>query len=255
MRRFFTEPENVNMDDGTLEICEDAAHISKVLRFECGDRILVFDGTGYEYEAELTEISKEISRCRIISKKKSKLEPKTHVTIFQGIPKAGKLDVIVQKAVELGVYEVVPVRMSRCVAKITDDKKGFQKIERLNKISREAAKQCGRGMIPIVTQPLSFKQMVDSIKGYDLSIMLYEELGHSGERNLKDILRNNSGAVNIAVIIGPEGGFSGSEADMIRTLSTSRGDIFCVGLGERILRTETAGSTALSIIMYEKDEI
>lgn len=254
MRRFFTEPENVNTQDETLVICEDASHISKVLRYECGERILVFDGSGYEYEAELVEITKAFSKCRIINKKKSRLEPKTSVTIFQGIPKSGKLDVIVQKAVELGVYEIVPVRMARSVAKISDDKKGVQKIDRLNKISREAAKQCGRGLVPKVSMPIPFKSMLDLLENYDLSLMLYEELGHSGARNLKNVLKGNTDAMNIAIIIGPEGGFSDSEAELVQEVSSDQ-NVFCVGLGERILRTETAGSTALSIIMYEKDEI
>lgn len=253
MRRFFTEPENVDRESRTLVIYEDAAHISKVLRMECGDRILVFDGSGFEYEAELAEITKDCSRCKIIREEESKLEPRTKVTIFQGIPKSGKLDVIVQKAVELGVYRVTPVRMSRSVAKISDDKKGAQKIERLNKISKEAAKQCGRGLVPQVAMPVDFSEVIKSAADFDLCIMLYEEFGHDGRKNMKQILETNKDAESIAVIIGPEGGFSREEADEFIGLSSQ--NVCTAGLGPRILRTETAGSTALSIIMYEKDEI
>lgn len=253
MRRFFTEPENVDKENMTLSLYEDASHISRVLRMEVGDKIAVFDGSGYEYIAELCEINQEFSLCRIISCDKSMLEPKTKVTLYQGVPKAGKMDVIVQKAVELGVYKIVPVQMSRSVAKISDDKKGDKKILRLQKISKEAAKQCGRGILPEVTMPISFNTLLDEIKGYNLTIMLYEELGHGGEKNLKSILRENISAENIAVIVGPEGGFSSEEAESYKNLCAS--NAYAAGLGPRILRTETAGSTALSIIMYEKDEI
>lgn len=253
MRRFFTEPENVDKENQTLVIYEDASHISKVLRMECGDRILVFDGSGFEYEAELTDITKNYSCCKIIRDEESKLEPHTKITLFQGIPKSGKLDVIVQKAVELGVYRVVPVRMSRCVAKIPNDKKGIQKIERLNKIAKEAAKQCGRGLVPQVTAPVDFSEVIRLSADFDLCLMLYEELGHDGKRNLKQILKENEQAENIAVIIGPEGGFSNEEADELTGLKAE--NTFAAGLGPRILRTETAGSTVLSIIMYEKNEI
>lgn len=252
MRRFFTEPDNIDLNNSTLTIIDDAVHISKVLRMECGDKIIVFDGTGYEYEAELINIEKEKSTANILERSLSELEPEIKVTLFQGIPKSDKLEIIVQKAVELGVHDIVPVKTTRSVAKIADDKKGQQKIERLNKISKEAAKQCGRGLVPKVSMPITFNVMAESLKNFDLSIMFYEELGHDGRKNLKDILRANKDAVSIAVLIGPEGGFSPSEAETIQNMD---GKMFCAGLGKRILRTETAGSTALSVIMYEKDEI
>lgn len=252
MRRFFTEPDNIDLNNSTLTIIDDAVHISKVLRMECGDKIIVFDGTGYEYEAELINIEKEKSTANILERSLSELEPEIKVTLFQGIPKSDKLEIIVQKAVELGVHDIVPVKTTRSVAKIADDKKGQQKIERLNKISKEAAKQCGRGLVPKVSMPVTFNVMAENLKNFDLSIMFYEELGHDGRKNLKDILRANKDAVSIAVLIGPEGGFSPSEAENIQNMD---GKTFCAGLGKRILRTETAGSTALSVIMYEKDEI
>lgn len=252
MRRFFTEPDNIDLNNSTLTIIDDAVHISKVLRMECGDKIIVFDGTGYEYIAELINIEKEKSTANILERSLSELEPEIKVTLFQGIPKSDKLEIIVQKAVELGVHDIVPVKTTRSVAKIADDKKGKQKIERLNKISKEAAKQCGRGLVPKVSMPVTFNVMAENLKNFDLSIMFYEELGHDGRKNLKDILRANKDAVSIAVLIGPEGGFSPSEAENIQNMD---GKTFCAGLGKRILRTETAGSTALSVIMYEKDEI
>lgn len=254
MRRFFTEPDNVDRESASLVIYEDASHISRVLRMQPGDMIKVFDGSGFEYEAEIEEISERSTRCKIKNSRKSSLEPTTKVTLFQGIPKSGKLDVIVQKAVELGVFEVVPVSMSRSVARI-EGPKSDKKIERLNKISREAAKQCGRGVVPAVTVPVNFDELIARLGEFDLGLMLYEELGHDGKRDLKRILRSDTGreAVRIAVIVGPEGGLADEEAEAF--LALGGGKFFAAGLGERILRTETAGSTALSIIMYEKDEI
>ncbi len=249
MRRFFTEPENIDKKTGVITISEDAAHISRVLRMEPGDMILVFDGSGAEYEAEITEISGGGISAEIRAEKDSEYEPKIKVTLFQGIPKSGKLETIVQKAVELGAVRIVPYRADRSVAKIPDGPKGDQKIARLSKIAREAAKQCGRGLIPEVANAVSLSGMLDMIKELDTAVMLYEELGHAGERNLKDILRRR--AETIGVIIGPEGGFSAKEAEALTGLD----NVFAAGLGPRILRTETAGIAALSIIMYEKDEI
>ncbi len=249
MRRFFTEPENVDKTWGYIKIIEDASHIKNVLRMRSGDRISVFDGSGFEYEAELCELAGSEILARLISEQKSEYEPAVKVTLFQGIPKSGKLDVIVQKAVELGVYKVVPFRAERSVAQIPDDAKGRRKIERLNKIAKEAAKQCGRGFVPRVEAPVSVTEMSERLKTMDMSIMLYEELGHSGDRNLRSILKKS--AENIGVIIGPEGGFATAEAERLIAVE----NVYPAGLGRRILRTETAGSTALSIIMYEKNEI
>ena len=232
-----------------IEITEDAAHISKVLRMENGDRILVFDGSGAEYEAEITEIGGGAIRARIVTEQTSEYEPDIQVTLFQGIPKSGKLETIVQKAVELGAYRIVPFRADRSVAKIPDGSKGEQKIARLNKVAREAAKQCGRGLVPEVTMPTSLSEMINMLSALDMSVMLYEELGHAGERNLKQILKQS--AKSIGVIIGPEGGFSASEAERLTALD----NVYAAGLGPRILRTETAGMAAISVIMYEKDEI
>ena len=142
---------------------------------------------------------------------------------------------------ELGAVRIVPYRADRSVAKIPDGPKGDQKIARLSKIAREAAKQCGRGLIPEVANAVSLSGMLDMIKELDTAVMLYEELGHAGERNLKDILRRR--AETIGVIIGPAEALTGLD------------NVFAAGLGPRILRTETAGIAALSIIMYEKDEI
>ncbi|MEG2583775.1 MAG: 16S rRNA (uracil(1498)-N(3))-methyltransferase [Oscillospiraceae bacterium] len=248
MRRFFTEPENI--DGENLYIIDDAVHITRVLRMNVGDEILAFDGSGYEYLASLIEINKTKCMARIKSKKLSENEPLMHVTIFQGIPKSGKMEQIVQKAVELGVYEIVPVAMDRCVAKIYDEKKGKEKIKRYQKVAVEAAKQCGRGILPKVLEPMTFDESLVAMGKLDLAIMPYEIMGHDGETNLKQTLKLHNDAKSVGVLIGPEGGFSDSEAERAK-----QNKLNLVGLGKRILRTETVGSTILSIIMYENNEI
>ncbi len=249
MRRFFTEPENIRPERALIKIKEDAAHISKVLRMGPGDRVLVFDGTGREFEAEIARVAEDGIEAKILSERKSEYEPKVRVTLFQGIPKAGKLETIVQKAVELGAARIVPYRADRSVAKIPSGEKGRQKTERLNKIAREAAKQCGRGIIPKVSDAVSLSEMKEIIGGIDGVIMLCEELGHKGRRNLREILAR--GFETVGIIIGPEGGFSARETEALSELE----NVYPAGLGKRILRTETAAVAALSVVMYELGEI
>lgn len=246
MRRFFTEPENINGDE--IRIIEDAAHITRVLRMNVGDEIVVFDGSGTEYFSKLISVGAKECLAKVFEKTVSELEPKMKISIFQGLPKTGKMESIIQKAVELGVYEIVPVMTARSVVRI-EGKSGAEKTKRWNKISLEAAKQCGRSVIPRVLAPITFDEALLKMQKLDLPIMPYEELGHMGSRGLKELLCAFDGS-SVGVIIGPEGGFSDKEAEMAKQLG-----IHTVGLGKRILRTETVASTIASIIMYEKDEI
>lgn len=248
MRRFFTEPENIEKN-GVL-LYEDAGHITKVLRMQPGEKILVFDGTGYEYQAVLTEIDKSCCKAQIIEKTYSALEPRIEAVVFQGIPKSGKMEQIIQKSVELGVHQIVPVAMERCVSKWENNKKGAEKIKRWNKIAVEAAKQCGRGIIPLVSAPVDFMEAIKRLQKMELAFFPYEMLGHAGEKNLKALLSEKEEVHTIGFMIGPEGGFSDAEAAY-----AIESGIYPIGLGKRILRTETVASTLLSIIMYEKNEI
>lgn len=247
MRRFFTEPENIK--DGRAEIFEDAAHITRVLRMNIGDEILIFDGSGTEYTARLVEIAEKRCLAEILLSEKSAQEPHTRVVIYQCLPKSGKMESIIQKSVELGAYAIVPVTAERCVTRLDGGKREAEKLKRWNKVSVTAAKQCGRGILPEVRECIDFKTAVDNLKAYDLALMPYEVLGHGGVSNLKDILKS-SHAETIGVIIGPEGGFSDAEARLAEDCGIS-----FVGLGRRILRTETVSSAMLSVIMYEKDEM
>lgn len=247
MRRFFTEPENIK--DNTALIYEDAGHIKKVLRMNTGDTVIIFDGSGKEYTAKLVDIDSACCKAEILSYEQSKQEPKVKVTVFQGIPKSGKMEGIIQKSVELGVTSVVPVAMDRCVSKLDGGKRETEKLKRWNKVAVEAAKQCGRGILPTVENSVTFKEAIEMMKRSELALMPYEMLGHLGVANLKDVL-SDSTASNISVIIGPEGGFSDSEAEYAKESGISM-----VGLGPRILRTETVSSMMLSIIMYDKNSL
>lgn len=248
MRRFFTEPQNISGD--TAFIFEDSSHIKKVLRMEPGDEILIFDGTGYEYTACLTSIEKDKCEARITGKSLSLSEPSVKVWLFQGIPKTGKMETIIQKAVELGVCAVVPVIMDRCVTRINNKQAGEEKVRRWNKVSVEAVKQCGRGIIPRVHDPVSFEMAVSMMKNLHLAMMPYEELGHAGKNGLREALDFAPDAESIGIMVGPEGGFSDSEAELAK-----KENISMIGLGKRILRTETVASALIPIIMFYKNEI
>ncbi len=248
MRRFFTEPQNISGD--TAFIFEDSAHIKKVLRMEVGNEILIFDGTGYEYVACLTSIEKDKCEARITEKRLSVSEPKLKVWLFQGLPKAGKMETIIQKAVELGVYAVVPVMMDRCVTQIKNTGAGQEKARRWNKVSLEAVKQCGRGIVPEVYEPIGFKEAISMMKELDIALMPYEELGHAGELGLRTVLDSAADSQSIGIMVGPEGGFSDSEAMLAK-----ENEVSLIGLGKRILRTETVASALIPIIMFYRNEI
>ena len=247
MRRFFTEPQNIS--GNTVQIIEDAKHIEKVLRMQCGDQILVFDGTGYEYTARITSVSKTVCTAEILDKQLSLSEPKTHITLFQGLPKSGKMELIVQKAVELGVSRIVPVMMERCVTKIANSAAGAEKAKRWNKVSVEAAKQCGRGLIPQVSEPVDFKTAVGELSRLELPLMPYEVLGHEGHCDLKTVLSEHKDATEIGILVGPEGGFAESEAEYAKAMG-----VHTIGLGKRILRTETVSGAVIPVIMFDKGE-
>lgn len=253
MRRFFTGPENITGNSAL--IYEDAAHMTRVLRMKVGDNILIFDGSGKEYTAELCEVSDKCCKADILSVAESVLEPKTRVTIYQSLPKSGKMEEIIQKSVELGAYAIVPVAADRCVTRLDNGKRQAEKLKRWNKVAVSAAKQCGRGILPTVQPPMTFKEAVDKMLHSGLALMPYEVLGHNGISNLKEVLtrfksEHRQENAEIGIIIGPEGGFSDSEAEYAKACG-----INFIGLGNRILRTETVSCAILGMIMYELGEI
>ena len=181
-------------------------------------------------------------KVRILDKQKFTREPILQITLYQGVPKQGKMEEIIQKSTELGVHAVVPVLTERS---IVDDKKSVdKKADRWQKVAAEAVKQCRRGMIPAVENTVCLKDAVDGFAGFDLVLFPYED---EKEKSIKEVLRGlTEKPEKAAVVIGPEGGFSAEEADLI----TAAGGV-SVTLGKTILRTETAGPAALAMVLYE----
>ncbi len=242
MSRFFVDSSDVFDNVVVISDKGDVHHIKDVLRLKKGAAIEVSDSEEWEYEAEIVSLDKDEVQARITDKQRFAREPSLRVTLFQGVPKSGKADLIIQKATELGVSKMVPVFTARCIAK---EGKGFEKkSERLNKIALEASKQCRRGIPAEVADAVDLEGAVALFTDYDLVLFPYE---NEEEQTMKDALRDLPyEPKTVAVIIGPEGGFSDSEADLIK-----RAGGLPVSLGKTILRTETAGIAAISMIMYE----
>ncbi len=235
MPRFFIDADKLNQT--SIEIDgENGTHLAKSLRVRVGEEITLCDGEGFDYRAAVTEIAGNSVFADILEKKKSETEPNRRVTLYQCITKSDKFDLVTQKAVELGAYAVVPVTSEFCVAKL--DGKEEKKIARWQKIALEAAKQCGRGIIPEVKKPVKFKDAVKNASG--LKIMCYE---HGGE-SFTSLVGKSDENSDISIFIGSEGGFSENEVEFAK-----ENGILIATLGKRILRTETAPIAAISVIM------
>lgn len=243
MPRFFVSPDKVV--DGKITIdTDDVGHIMRVLRMNCGDMLTVCDTCGNDYEAKISDVGDGAIICDIVTSSKSVSEPKTFVTLFQALPKSPKMEYIIQKTTELGISKIVPVKMSRCVMKW--GKGDEKKTVRWQKICESAAKQSGRGIIPKITNPITFDEAVKHLSEYELSFAPYE----CEETNtLKSVISGRK-VKTAAFIIGPEGGFDPTETEKLKAVG-----IKTITLGKRILRTETAGEAVLSMMMYEMDEI
>ena len=242
MNRFFVKKDDI-ADNTAIIIGEDVKHISKVLRMAPGDKVMLCDGEGCQYLAKIEDISKEQVNLSILSKERCAAEPAHRITLYQGLPKGDKMELIVQKCVELGVTEIVPVAAERSIVRIKPGEFGGKRT-RYQRVAYEAAKQCGRGIIPEIADITTFKAA--DMSRHDLIIIAYEdEKGNT----LKSLLRANMQASDIAVVIGPEGGLERAEVDIL----TQKGGI-AVTLGPRILRTETAGMAALAMILYEIED-
>ncbi len=233
MPRFFSE----NFSETKAITGEDAHHISKVLRASVGDEITVCDTKGVDYLCQIADIKNGEISLNIIEEKKSDSEPNIAITLYQCMPKSDKLETVAQKSIELGVFRIVPVLSSRCVSR-PDEKSAKKKVDRLNKIAEAAAKQSGRGIIPEVSNLIPFDSLLKEIKNHKLSIVFYE----LGGEPLRGLIKE--GADDIAIIIGPEGGFSSEEIEKLNAAGA-----ISATLGKRILRTETAPLAAISAIM------
>lgn len=245
MYRFFIKPEQAG-GESILITGNDVNHIKNVLRMKKGEHVLLSDGLEREYECELCTFFEDGIEAKILDVFGSCAELKTKITLFQGLPKSDKMEWIIQKAVELGVYEVVPVATKRAVVKL-DAKKGRKKVERWNTIALSAAKQAKRGQIPEVKPVMTLKEAYAYAKDLDASIIPYEDA--KGIAHSREVMKNLIGKGQIGIFIGPEGGFDESEIKEALELG-----IEPVTLGKRILRTETAGMAVLSILMFQMEE-
>lgn len=240
MPRFFVTKEQIS--DKTIYINgADAHHIARSLRMAEGDEVVVCDGCGGEFLCKLQRIRDEECLCDIVNSIDSGAEPKIFITLCMAYPKGDKLETVIQKAVELGVCRIIPFESSRCI-KRPKAEKAEKQIARLSRIAEEAAKQCGRSIIPEVTQPMTYKQMLAEAAKSQMALFCYEA---EDGTNIKQALEKERSPSSISVIVGSEGGFSQDEVKE----ATSVGCL-SVSLGNRILRCETAPAYALSAISY-----
>ena len=248
MPKFFV---TTNQIEGNTIIIqdEDVNHIKNVLRAKVEDTIEICDcNTSKNYICKIEQIEEKNIYCHMIEEIESNVEPHIQVSVFQGLPKADKMELVIQKSVELGVYDITPIEMKRCVVKLNEKDK-IKKIQRWQKIAEGAAKQSGRDRIPVVHPIVNVKTLCESIKEYDLVLVAYEnEKVNTLKQELKKIKRDKDKTMKIAIVIGPEGGIDSEE---IAKLEEHQAKI--ITLGNRILRTETVALNMLSIIMYELD--
>lgn len=233
MQKLFVE--NIN-DEKIILDGESARHIAKSLRMRVGDVICVTDGGGDDYGCQIEEITKDEVVLKVCYKQACESEPSCRVTIYQGVPKSSKMEDIIQKCVELGVYEIVPTLTKRCVSR-PDDKAAGKKNQRYQKIALEAAQQSGRGIVPKIENMKTLRQAIAEDES-DVKIVFYE----GGGEKLADIVKLDTESVS--VFIGPEGGFEQEEVEQIEASGGVRAT-----LGKRILRTQTAPVAALTAIM------
>ena len=295
MSKFFVDPSAVSGAHIYMENKDDLHHLRKVLRARPGMELDISDGDCWEYRTCLEELTEDCATLKILDKQKFATEPATRVTLYQGVPKASKMETVIQKTVEMGVDTIVPVFMERTV--VVEKGNFGKKLDRWNKIAAEAVKQCKRGIIPRVTESYDFDRMLDELPNYDLIICPYE---NEDGLTIKDFLREapapapaDAGSAGragepgrpaaasahpeqksagpaepgpqahpeqksagpaepgpqarrVALVIGPEGGFSDGEIARLKAAGAAT-----VTLGKTILRTETAGMAALAMIMYE----
>lgn len=243
MFNFFVDSKN-RIGDSYFITGGDFNHIKNVLRMKVGDTFLVSDGTASDL-CEIESISGDTVTAKIVTENYKNAELPIKIYLFQGLPKSDKMELIIQKAVELGVYEVIPVEMKRCVVRL-DDKKKKTKIARWQAISESAAKQSKRSVIPEVHSVITFREAVEMASELDLALVPYEN--ERGMLSTVDALKKLNSVSSVGIFIGTEGGF---ERDEI--LLAEESGISPISLGERILRTETAAITAVSMCMLASE--
>lgn len=251
MQRYFVQPEQLTADTVTIT-GEDVKHISRVMRSKIGDEVIVSDGVARVGIAKIIAMDVQQVQANIIEWLASQSEPRVQVTIAQSLPKGDKMEVVIQKCTEIGAATFLPFLSSRTVVQY-DNKKEAKRSERWRKIAKEAAEQAHRDVIPQVLPPVTWKQLLSTFSGYDLVCFCYEK---EEGKQLRDIVApfvkgmDENRQYRVAIVVGPEGGFTEQEVE-----EAEGANAIAIGLGARILRTETAAMAALTCIMYESGEM
>lgn len=250
MQHFFVSPDQVGKGQIVVK-GSDVNHMKNVLRMGAGEELTVSDGNNGKYlcvidHYEGNEKESMVAYLNIMEEQESDSELESRIFLFQGLPKQDKMEFIVQKAVELGVFEIVPVATKRAVVKL-DEKKSRKKMERWQEIAKSAAKQSGRGIIPFVGPVLSFKEALELSRELDVVLIPYELAEDIQET--KNVISQISRGQSVGIFIGPEGGFDKEEIELAVLAGAKP-----ITLGKRILRTETAGVTAMSILMFHLEQ-
>ena len=241
MYQFFVEDTQLGKDTVTIE-GNDVNHIKNVLRMKRGERVRISSTSGKNYFGRIAEFSGETVLVALAEECAPDTELPSRIYLFQGLPKSDKMELIIQKAVELGVYEIIPVAMKNCVVKL-DEKKAAAKTTRWQEIAKSAAKQSKRSIIPTVGHPVSYQEALAAAAELDVVLVPYEnERGMAATREAMEAIVPGQ---SVGIFIGPEGGFADGEIVQAR-----EHDMRLISLGGRILRTETAGLAALSVLMY-----
>jgi 16S rRNA (uracil1498-N3)-methyltransferase len=244
MHRFFVSPDSLHGERIILS-GQQAHQIRDVLRMKSGDKIIVLDNTGYEYTVSLTEIERQKIIGNVINKTKSEGEPKIQITLFQSLLAREKFEWVLQKCTEVGICRFVPVVTQRSIVRRIESVTA-NKISRWKRIITEAAEQSGRGRVPTLEEPHNFSDVLSGLDNFDCSLLGSAQIDTP---DLREIIKaKGSEKINIALFVGPEGGFSGKEI----TDATGRG-AKAFSLGKRVLRTETAAVVASALILYELD--
>lgn len=243
MYRFYVEPDQIGQEEIVIRD-GDVNHIKNVLRLETGDWVVACDKEGTDYVCRIRQFIPGEVVLTIEKTQETGTELDTKITLFQGIPKKEKMEFIIQKAVELGVYEIVPVMMKRCVVRLSEAKKIQKKQERWQAIAEAAAKQCDRGIIPVVHAPVTLEKAFDMADALEYNMIPYEL--QDGIDASRDIVAEACGKSSLGIFIGPEGGLEKDEVE-----AAMQHGAHPMTLGKRILRTETAGMALLSILMFQ----
>ncbi len=246
MHHFFAGVTDIFEDSINIK-GDELRHLRDVLRVKEKELVLVSDEKGYDYICETVKLLKESALLKILKKEESKTELVSKITLFQALPKLDKMELIIQKATELGVYKIVPVMTKRCIQKLDEKKKGH-KLERWQEISKAAAKQSKRNIIPQIDSPLKYTEALESALSCKHKLLAYEN--DRGIKNTLEKIECIGKGEDIAIFIGSEGGF---EEDEIAAAKEKGFEV--ISLGNRILRTESAGLCILSLLMFHLEDI